>query len=152
MQQHCRAPTNDAAQRTGRDGAGEHPGRSRNPVIKVADIAWLEFEKPDLDRGPRRSPRAFGFTTALRTPDELQLRGTDAGRAVRASCAAAERGRGSSAPRSARCDERRRAQARRRHRSAPHRAAAGEPSAGMSVDLDRPERSVRSGWSPARTS
>lgn len=27
---------------------GEHPGRSRNPVIKVRDIAWLEFEKPDL--------------------------------------------------------------------------------------------------------
>ena len=34
---------------------GEHPGRSRNPVIKVADIAWLEFEKPDL-RAPKRSP------------------------------------------------------------------------------------------------
>ena len=29
---------------------GEHPGRSRNPVIKVHDIAWLEFEKPDLTR------------------------------------------------------------------------------------------------------
>ena len=29
---------------------GEHTGRSRNPVIKVADIAWLEFEKPDLAR------------------------------------------------------------------------------------------------------
>ena len=29
---------------------GEHRGRARNPVIKVADIAWLEFEKPDLDR------------------------------------------------------------------------------------------------------
>ena len=26
---------------------GEHPGRSGNPVIKVADLAWLEFEKPD---------------------------------------------------------------------------------------------------------
>jgi hypothetical protein len=25
---------------------GERPGRARNPVIKVADIAWLEFEKP----------------------------------------------------------------------------------------------------------
>ena len=57
---------------------GEHPGRSRNPVIKVADIAWLEFEKPDLDRAEAFA-RAFGFTTALRTPDELQLRGTDAG-------------------------------------------------------------------------
>ena len=28
---------------------GEHPGRSRNPVIKVAGLAWLEFEKPDLE-------------------------------------------------------------------------------------------------------
>ena len=29
---------------------GEHPGRSRNPIIKVQDLAWLEFEKPDLTR------------------------------------------------------------------------------------------------------
>ena len=57
---------------------GEHSGRARNPVIKVADIAWLEFEKPDLDRAEAFA-RAFGFTTALRTPEELQLRGTDAG-------------------------------------------------------------------------
>ena len=42
---------------------GEHPGRSRNPVIKVADLAWLEFEKPDLDRAEAFA-RAFGFTTA----------------------------------------------------------------------------------------
>ena len=27
---------------------GEHPGRAKNPVIKVLDLAWLEFEKPDL--------------------------------------------------------------------------------------------------------
>ena len=57
---------------------GEHRGRSRNPVIKVADIAWLEFEKPDLDRAEAFAC-AFGFTTVLRTADELQLRGTDAG-------------------------------------------------------------------------
>jgi catechol 2,3-dioxygenase-like lactoylglutathione lyase family enzyme len=57
---------------------GEHSGRSRNPVIKVADIAWLEFEKPDLDRAEAFA-RAFGFTVVLRTPDELQLRGTDEG-------------------------------------------------------------------------
>lgn len=57
---------------------GEHPGRARNPVIKVADIAWLEFEKPDLQRAEAFA-RAFGFQTALRTPDELHLRGTDAG-------------------------------------------------------------------------
>jgi catechol 2,3-dioxygenase-like lactoylglutathione lyase family enzyme len=57
---------------------GEHPGRARNPVIKVADIAWLEFEKPDLDRAEAFA-RAFGFATAARTSDELHLRGTDAG-------------------------------------------------------------------------
>ena len=56
----------------------EHPGRSRNPVIKVVDIAWLEFEKPDLMRAEAFA-RAFGFQTARRGPDELQLRGTQAG-------------------------------------------------------------------------
>ncbi len=58
--------------------AGEHPGRSRNPVIKVVDIAWLEFEKPDLTRAEAFA-RAFGFQTAQHGPDELQLRGTDGG-------------------------------------------------------------------------
>jgi catechol 2,3-dioxygenase-like lactoylglutathione lyase family enzyme len=57
---------------------GEHSGRSRNPVIKVRDIAWLEFDKPDLARAEAFA-RAFGFQTALRTPDELHLRGTDPG-------------------------------------------------------------------------
>lgn len=56
---------------------GEHPGRSRNPLIKVRDIAWLEFEKPDLVRAEVFG-HAFGFSTVLRTDDELQLRGTDA--------------------------------------------------------------------------
>ena len=57
---------------------GEHPGRSRNPVIKVHDIAWLEFEKPDLSRAETFA-HAFGFATVLRTDSELQLRGTDPG-------------------------------------------------------------------------
>jgi catechol 2,3-dioxygenase-like lactoylglutathione lyase family enzyme len=57
---------------------GEHPGRSRDPIIKVHDIAWLEFEKPDLARAEVFS-QAFGFSTALRTADELCLRGTDSG-------------------------------------------------------------------------
>lgn len=57
---------------------GEHPGRSRDPLIKVHDIAWLEFEKPDLDR-TETFAKAFGFAIADRTPDGLQLRGTDAG-------------------------------------------------------------------------
>jgi hypothetical protein len=57
---------------------GEHPGRSRNPVIKVLDIAWLEFEKPDLTRAAAFG-RAFGFQTAHHGAEELQFRGTDAG-------------------------------------------------------------------------
>lgn len=57
---------------------GEHPGRSRNPVIKVADLAWLEFEKPDLDQAEVFA-RDFGFAIAARTERELWLRGTFAG-------------------------------------------------------------------------
>ena len=57
---------------------GEHPGRSRNPLIKVRDLAWLEFQKPDLTRAEAFA-KAFGFGTVLRTDDELQLRGTDPG-------------------------------------------------------------------------
>ena len=56
----------------------EHPGRSRDPIIKVHDVAWLEFEKPDLARAEAFS-QAFGFSTALQTTDELWLRGTDSG-------------------------------------------------------------------------
>lgn len=66
---------------------GEHPGRSSNPVIKVADIGWLEFEKPDLQRAEVFAG-AFGFHVSLRTPDELCLRGTDAG----APCVIVRRG------------------------------------------------------------
>lgn len=57
---------------------GEHPGRSRNPVIKVHDLAWLEFSKPDLTRAEAFAS-TFGFATVLRTDQELHLRGTDAG-------------------------------------------------------------------------
>ncbi|RSM85703.1 2,3-dihydroxybiphenyl 1,2-dioxygenase [Kibdelosporangium aridum] len=57
---------------------GEHPGRVADPIVKVRDLAWLEFEKPDL-AAAEVFAGAFGFTTALRTPDELQLRGTDPG-------------------------------------------------------------------------
>lgn len=53
---------------------GEHPGRANNPVIKVTDLAWLEFDRPDLDRTAAFA-HAFGFSTALRTDDELLLRG-----------------------------------------------------------------------------
>jgi catechol 2,3-dioxygenase-like lactoylglutathione lyase family enzyme len=57
---------------------GEHSGRSGNPVIKVKDLAWLEFEKPDLVRAEAFA-QAFGFATVLRSETELQLRGTDPG-------------------------------------------------------------------------
>ena len=57
---------------------GEHPGRATNPLIRVADIAWLEFDKPDLARAEAFA-RAFGFGVALRAPQHLYLRGTDAG-------------------------------------------------------------------------
>jgi catechol 2,3-dioxygenase-like lactoylglutathione lyase family enzyme len=52
----------------------EHPGRSKNPLVKVAGLAWLEFEKPDLDRA-ERFLTDFGFTVADRTPEMLLLRG-----------------------------------------------------------------------------
>jgi len=66
---------------------GEHTGRSPNPVIKVADIAWLAFEKPDLVRAEAFA-KAFGFATVMRTGNELLLRGTNAG----APCVIVRRG------------------------------------------------------------
>ncbi|MGV1088989.1 MAG: VOC family protein [Mycobacterium sp.] len=58
--------------------SGEHPGRSLNPVIKVTGLAWLEFDKPDLERAEKFA-QAFGFQTAATSADELQLRGVDGG-------------------------------------------------------------------------
>jgi catechol 2,3-dioxygenase-like lactoylglutathione lyase family enzyme len=66
---------------------GEHPGRSKNPLVKVAGLAWLEFEKPDLDRAGRFGTD-FGFTVADRTPDTLLLRGRQAA----AACLVIRRG------------------------------------------------------------
>ncbi|MEP9416102.1 VOC family protein [Gordonia sp. VNQ95] len=57
---------------------GEHSGRHPNPVIKVEDLAWLEFEKPDLVQTAAFAAD-FGFTPTLHTADELHLRGTTAG-------------------------------------------------------------------------
>jgi len=67
--------------------SGEHPGRSRNPLVKVAGLAWLEFEKPDLDRAGRFGAD-FGFTVADRTPETLVLRGRQAA----AACLVVRRG------------------------------------------------------------
>ena len=66
---------------------GEHPGRSGNPLVKVAGLAWLEFEKPDLDRAERFGTD-FGFTVADRTPDTVLLRGRQAS----AGCLVVRRG------------------------------------------------------------
>ncbi|PBC71067.1 catechol 2,3-dioxygenase-like lactoylglutathione lyase family enzyme [Streptomyces sp. TLI_235] len=57
---------------------GEHPGRAPQPVIKVTDIAWLEFTKPDLGRAETFA-RDFGFTVDACTDDALYLRGALAG-------------------------------------------------------------------------
>jgi catechol 2,3-dioxygenase-like lactoylglutathione lyase family enzyme len=57
---------------------GEHPGRAPSPIVKVHDLAWLEFAKPNLERAETFA-QAFGFTVALRTPAGLHLRGTDPG-------------------------------------------------------------------------
>jgi hypothetical protein len=46
--------------------------------VKVRDLAWLEFAKPDLGQAEKFA-RAFGFSTAARTAGELYLRGTDPG-------------------------------------------------------------------------
>ena len=67
--------------------AGEHPGRAANPVIKVHDLAWLEFLKPDLDSAATFGA-AFGFSPTVRTADRLLLRGTDTG----APCLVVRRG------------------------------------------------------------
>ncbi|MCR4512634.1 VOC family protein [Aeromicrobium sp. 50.2.37] len=53
---------------------GEHRHRSFDPVIKVHDIAWLEFEKPDL-AAAEVFARAFGFSVTHRSAHELNLRG-----------------------------------------------------------------------------
>ncbi|MGZ4602982.1 MAG: VOC family protein [Kineosporiaceae bacterium] len=52
---------------------GEHPGRSANPTIKVSGLAWLEFEKVDLNRSERFAID-FGLAVHTRTDDALYLR------------------------------------------------------------------------------
>lgn len=54
---------------------GDPRDRATAPVTKVIDIAWLEFEKPNIAQAERFA-HDFGFTTVARTADELSLRGT----------------------------------------------------------------------------
>jgi catechol 2,3-dioxygenase-like lactoylglutathione lyase family enzyme len=74
----------------GESGAlrGEHPGRAGNPLIKVAGLAWLEFEKPDLDAAERFLVD-FGFVVTDRTSEALVLRARWGG----PSCLVIRRGR-----------------------------------------------------------
>ena len=66
---------------------GERPGRSNNPLVKAAGLAWLEFEKPDLEVAGRFLAD-FGFIVVERTPEMLVLRGRQAG----AACLVVRRG------------------------------------------------------------
>src|SRR5690349_8603629 len=66
---------------------GEHPGRAANPVTKVTGLAWLEFEKPDLDRSERFA-LDFGLSVHARTDEALYLRAAREG----APCVVIRRG------------------------------------------------------------
>ena len=61
---------------------GEHPGRAAKPIVKVHDLAWLEFEKPNLEQ-TERFALAFGFTTAFRTARRAPPAGQQRRRTVR---------------------------------------------------------------------
>lgn len=54
--------------------AGEHSGRATNPVIKVHDLAWLGFQKPDLARAETFA-HAFGFAAVVRTASDAMAAG-----------------------------------------------------------------------------
>lgn len=54
---------------------GEHSRRVISPTIKVTDLAWLEFVKPDLSRAESFAGD-FGFAVAAREPEALYLRGS----------------------------------------------------------------------------
>ncbi len=58
------------------DHAELRRGRADNPLVKVEDIAYVMFEKPDLDR-TAQFLADFGLLPAVRTDDALYLRGRD---------------------------------------------------------------------------
>lgn len=51
------------------------PARHSNPTVKAQALAYLEFERPDLDRA-ERFLTDFGFTLAARTATATYFRGT----------------------------------------------------------------------------
>ena len=92
----CHRRPQRAAQRAGRP-AGRAPRALGQPGHQGPRRRLARVRKPDLARAEAFAA-AFGFTTALRTQDELHLRGTDPG----APCVLIRRGRarGSSGRRS----------------------------------------------------
>ena len=115
-------------------------------MIKVHDLGWLEFVKPDLKKAEVFA-LAFGFTVALRTEDELQLRGSDAG----APCVLVRRGERSRfvGPASVAADPVRPAAAGRGDRA--HRGPLPESLGGMRLEPTDPS-GIRSASSRASTS
>ena len=74
--QHSKTADGHAALHSERGpNRGEHTGRALNPTIKVTDLAWLEFVKPDLEQAETFA-RDFGFVVAARKPEALYLRGS----------------------------------------------------------------------------
>jgi hypothetical protein len=74
-------PVDGDADLHGEHGAhrGEHTGRCLSPIIKVTDLAWLEFVKPDLKRAEtfarlrfrRRCVQARRVVPVAHVDDEL---------------------------------------------------------------------------------
>ena len=126
---------------------GEHPGRAKNPIIKVRDLAWLEFEKPDL-AARSAFAHAFGFTTVSRTRGRAPAARDRRRRAVRDRAP----GPALAVPRPGVPGGglRRPAAAGRRHRC-DGREAAGEHRRDRR-GADRSERGAWSGSSPTPTS
>ena len=56
-----------------RDLKGEHPGRARNPVVKVHDLARQQFEKPDLDRDEVDQAAVKAVVDAFTIPWKLEI-------------------------------------------------------------------------------
>jgi catechol 2,3-dioxygenase-like lactoylglutathione lyase family enzyme len=53
----------------------DQPKRHPNPTVKATELAYLVFERPDLDEAVRFL-KDFGLTIARRTVDTLYMRGT----------------------------------------------------------------------------
>ena len=120
--------------------AGEHPGRAANPMIKVHDLAWLEFEKPDLARAELFA-HAFGFATVRAPRTSCSCAGTDAG----APCVLVRRGPRSTVRRPGVPGRRPADVLRLADATGATVAKLPESLGGVTVDLTRPERGAGAG-------